>query len=671
MVLIENSTANLAANNARQIFNQVAGLNIYQNDDAGLQLNIGGRGLDPNRTANFNTRQNGYDISADVLGYPESYYAPPAEGLQSIQVIRGAASLQYGTQFGGLVNFVMKEPHQSKPLELITRNTIGSNGLYTNFTSLSGTSGKWSYYTFFNYKKGDGFRPNSQFESKNVYAHIGYQFSDQTKVTGEITYLNYLAQQAGGLNDRQFEENPFQSNRERNWFEVDWLLYNLKLSHDFSEDTKFTFNAFGLQAQRNALGFRTNRVDQIDPGTERDLIKGDFSNYGAEARLLSHYNLAGKKNIFLIGSKFYKANNTSTQGPGSDGSDADFSFRFDEFPNYSNQNDFVYPNLNISLFGENIFYVNDKLSFTPGFRLEYIKTESEGFTTEIRTDAAGNVIFNEVIDENRSNERSFALLGLGTSYKASEAIEFYGNISQNYRSVTFTDISTINPAFEIDPNIDDEKGFTADIGARGNFNDFISYDASAFALFYNDRIGFTQVVSNDGRVKSQRGNVGDAVIYGLESLVDLNLQKLFIKDRAYKFNLFFNTSLVSSEYTNSDANGIEGNKVEFIPELNFKTGFQLGYKNFMSSIQYSYLSQQFTDATNATDGNLSGVIGAIPAYDVLDFSASYKYNRFKLEAGINNVLDNSYFTRRATGYPGPGIITSPNRNYYVTLEIKI
>ncbi|MBF4985524.1 carboxypeptidase-like regulatory domain-containing protein, partial [Nonlabens mediterrranea] len=113
VVLIENSTANLAANNARQIFNQVAGLNIYQNDDAGLQLNIGGRGLDPNRTANFNTRQNGYDISADVLGYPESYYAPPAEGLQSIQVIRGAASLQYGTQFGGLVNFVMKEPHQS------------------------------------------------------------------------------------------------------------------------------------------------------------------------------------------------------------------------------------------------------------------------------------------------------------------------------------------------------------------------------------------------------------------------------------------------------------------------------------------------------------------------------------------------------------------------------
>ena len=81
VILVGQSMANLASNNARQIFNQIPGLNIYQNDDAGLQLHIGGRGLDPNRTSNFNTRQNSYDISADVLGYPESYYTPPAEAI--------------------------------------------------------------------------------------------------------------------------------------------------------------------------------------------------------------------------------------------------------------------------------------------------------------------------------------------------------------------------------------------------------------------------------------------------------------------------------------------------------------------------------------------------------------------------------------------------------------
>ena len=105
VVVVENLTINSATNNARQLYSQIVGLNIYENNDAGLQLNIGGSGLNPNRTSNFNTRQNGYDISADVLGYPESYYTPPSDALQTIEVVRGAASLQYGTQFGGLINF--------------------------------------------------------------------------------------------------------------------------------------------------------------------------------------------------------------------------------------------------------------------------------------------------------------------------------------------------------------------------------------------------------------------------------------------------------------------------------------------------------------------------------------------------------------------------------------
>jgi Fe(3+) dicitrate transport protein len=670
VVLVEQSMANLASNNARQIYSQVVGLNIYQNDDAGLQLNIGGRGLDPNRTANFNTRQNGYDISADVLGYPESYYSPPAEGLQEIQIIRGAASLQYGTQFGGLVNFVMKKPNQAKPFEFITRNTLGSNNLYTNFTSVSGTVDKFSYYSFFNYKKGDGFRPNSEFESKNAYAHVGYQFNERTKLEAEVTYLRYLAKQAGGLTDAMFAENPFQSNRERNWFQIDWLLYNLKFAHQFSDDTNFTFNFFGLNAERNALGFRTNRVNQVDPGGERDLIKGDFNNFGFEARLLSKYEIFGKKSTFLVGTKFYKADNTSAQGPGSAGSDPNFEFQTADFPNYVNQSAYDYPNLNVAVFGENIFYLNDKLSITPGIRFEHIKTESDGFFKRINTDAAGNVILNETVDNSEVRERSFVLFGLGASYKPTDALEIYGNVSQNYRSVTFTDISIINPAFAISPTIDDEKGMTIDFGLRGNYKNKISYDIGAFGLFYNDRIGFVQRAFADGSVKSERGNIGDAVMYGIESLIDFNLNEIFLKNEDYSFNYFINVALTDSEYTKSGENGVEGNNVEFVPNVNLKTGILFGYKNFLSNIQYTYLSQQFTDASNAVESNLSGVIGEIPAYDILDISLSYTYKNFKLETGINNVLDNEYFTRRATGYPGPGIIPSNNRNFYTTLQIK-
>ncbi len=670
VVLLDESMANLATNNARQIYSQVAGLNIYQNDDAGLQLNIGGRGLDPNRTANFNTRQNGYDISADVLGYPESYYTPASEGISEIQVVRGAASLQYGTQFGGLINFKMKQPNPNKALEIITRNTLGSYGLYTNFTSLSGTKDKFSYYGYFNYKKGDGFRPNSEFESKNVFAHLGYQFTDKTSLTGNFTHLHYLAQQAGGLTDNMFYSDPYQSNRARNWFKVNWLLYNLKLAHEFSENTNFTFNFFGLNASRKALGFRTNRVNQVDMGEERDLIVGDFKNFGFETRLLSKYHIFNKNATFLIGGKFYKADNFQRQGPGSDGSGPDFNFYNDDFSNYPSQSQADLPNLNTAIFGENIFYVTDQFSVTPGFRFEYIKTQSDGFYKEINTDAAGNVIKNETVKDNQEFDRAFVLLGVGLSYKPNANVEFYGNISQNYRSVTFSDISIDNPAFLINPNITDEKGFTADLGMRGNYKKLVSYDLGVFGLFYNERIGFVQKVQSDNRIKSERGNVGDAVMYGVESLFDFNLKKIFHLNNHVQLNYFINTSVINSEYTASKE-GITGNRVEFVPDLNLKTGFRGGYKNLLGSIQYTYLGKQFTDATNSTEASLSGVIGEIPAYDILDVSLSYSYKKFKLETGINNLLDNAYFTRRATGYPGPGIIPSAPRNWYVTLQVKI
>lgn len=685
VVLLDQAVGNLAANNARQIYSQVVGLNIYENNDAGLQLNIGGRGLDPNRTSNFNTRQNGYDISADVLGYPESYYTPPAEALSEIQVIRGAASLQYGTQFGGLLNFKFKKPNPVKPIEWTSRQTYGSFNLFTSFNSLSGTVGKFSYYTYFNYKQGNGFRPNSEFDSKNFFASVNYALGNNTDITLETTYLKYLAQQPGGLTDSQFEEDYTFSNRERNWFEVDWKLWALKFKHKFSTKTDFSLNLFGLDAERNALGFRGDpQRPQRNPITEpddpnaftRDLITSEFNNWGAEGRLLNRYKLFNHDAVFLIGAKFYKAQNNASQGPGTNGDDANFSYAYDQYASYPNQSSFDFPNENIALFGENIFFINEKLSITPGIRWEKINTESEGTYTQIVYDNAGNEIFRKDTTDNRVFNRSLILLGIGASYNYSDNLEAYANISQNYRSVTFSDIRVVNPTFSIAPNIGDEDGYTADLGIRGKWQDHVSYDISAFALKYNNRIGTILEETGPNKGSRVRGNIGDALIYGLETFLDWNMAPSLGLDRTkYKLSSFINLALTNSEYINSDENNVIGKKVEFIPPVNLKTGLRFGYKNLLGNLQYSYIAEQYTDAENSAiaepGDSREGVIGEIPAYDILDLSLSYKFKKIKLETGVNNLLNEKYFTRRATSYPGPGIIPADPRSYYVTLEFKL
>ncbi len=298
-------------------------------------------------------------------------------------------------------------------------------------------------------------------------------------------------------------------------------------------------------------------------------------------------------------------------------------------------------------------------------------TRSNGSFKQINLDAAGNVIFNNTTYEKQNSRRSFFLFGLGLSYKTSEDIEWYSNVSQNYRSVTFADISIINPSYAISPDISDEKGVTIDLGLRGEIKDLILLDFTLFNLIYNNRIGFRQKAFSDGSVKSERGNIGNASIYGLESNIDFDINNLLIKNDNMSLNYFINTAIIDSKYTSSYVSGVVGKKVEFVPNLNLKTGIKFGFSNFIFNIQYSFISKQFTDSSNASEGNISGIIGEIPQYQLLDASMSYLIRKFKFEAGINNVTNTFYFTRRATGYPGPGIIPSPPRNMYLTLQIRI
>lgn len=669
VIIPEQLVANLATNNARQIYSRVAGLNIWENDGAGLQLSIGGRGLDPNRTSNFNVRQNGYDISADALGYPESYYTPPVEGIGKIQIVRGAASLQYGTQFGGLINFIMKKPVADKKLELLARQTVGSYGFYNAFTSANGTVNKLSYYTFFQYKRGDGWRDNSRFNNHTFFGNVNYAVSEKTRVGVDITQMGYLAQQPGGLTDEMFNDDPRQTNRSRNWFKVNWNLFALHFDHQFNTSNEFNLRVFGLHANRYSLGFRPNRVATIDDNSERDLIKGNFKNWGAEARYLKRYSLWRIPSVLLLGGRFYQGNNHSTQGIGSTGSGPEMNYvNADEYLTY----DYRFPNRNISYFLENIFYLGENFSVTPGIRYENIHTTAKGYYGTIYKDLAGNIIDVATTDEHRSNGREFLIAGLGLSFKPSHFIDIYSNVSQNYRSITFSDMRIANPSSVIDPELQDEKGYSFDVGVRSDQTTLINYDVSLFYLNYDNRIGEAQFYDEQNRVMRQRSNIGQAVISGLEAYGEADVVKLTLPGQdVWSGVVFTNIALIQSEYKASELPGVKGNEVEFVPKVNLKTGMRLGYENLKASFQYTHLSSQFTDATNATEGGVSAVVGTIPSYSVMDVSLSWQFRKFRLEGSVNNLADRMYFTRRATGYPGPGILPSDGRSFFMTLQVKI
>jgi Fe(3+) dicitrate transport protein len=659
-------TANFATNNARQVFARITGLNIWESDQAGLQLGIGGRGLSPNRTSNFNVRQNGYDISADALGYPEAYYTPPVEALERIEIVRGAASLQYGTQFGGMLNFKFKKGSDKK-IQLTSRQSVGSWGFLGSFNSLGGTIGKLNYYTYYHYKTGQGYRPNSGFGYHNFYAGLEYRFSPKFSSELQITKMNYLAQQAGGLTDKNFEENPRQSLRERNWFTVDWNLFALNFTYKLNSNTQLNIRNFGLLAQRLSLG-NLDRINVADFGKERTLIAGKFQNFGSETRLLHNYSVGKQKHTFLVGTRIYRGLSRARQGFGTNGSDANFNFLN---PDNLEDSDYRFPNENYAIFVENIFKINNKLSLTPGLRWENIRTFAEGYYKRYVIDGAGNIIVQNKIDESLQRRRSFLIAGLGASYKKSPKMEIYANFSQNYRAINFTDLRINNPNLRIDANIQDEKGFTADLGLRGNTDNLFTYEVTLFYLSYKGKIGQVlrtdTVLFNDFRFRS---NISDARNVGVEAFAEISVLSLLGKEETpWRWSVFGNFAVIDARYVRTQESSIRNRKVEMVPPVTLKIGNTLKYKNFSTTLQYAYTAEHFSDASN-TRRTASAIEGIIPSYSVVDWSFAYDWRMLRAEFSINNLLNEQYFTRRAEAYPGPGIIPADGRGFYGTLQVK-
>src|SRR6185369_7036511 len=93
IIISDSLDANKAINNTRQILGRIPGLNIVETETGGFTANgIATRGLNPTQSIEMNTRQNGYNISADIYGYNESYYLPAMEAVGRIEMVRGAAS---------------------------------------------------------------------------------------------------------------------------------------------------------------------------------------------------------------------------------------------------------------------------------------------------------------------------------------------------------------------------------------------------------------------------------------------------------------------------------------------------------------------------------------------------------------------------------------------------
>jgi len=677
---LSSINGNLTNNNAREIFGRIPGVTIWENEGSGIQINVGVRGLSPNRSWELNTRQNGYDISSDVFGYPEAYYNPPLEAVETIELIRGGASLQFGPQFGGMLNYVLKRETKKK-FSFETQNTVGSYGLMSSYNAIGGNFKKFSYYVYNHSRSSYGWRENSDYTVRNSHVFVEYRFTENTKLSAEYTNMDYKMQQAGGLTDEQFEVNPRKSYRSRNWFGVPWNIFAINFDTKVNANFDINVKAFGLIGERNSVGFSAaaNVEDVISPSTNqyanRRVDSDTYKNLGIENRNLYRYKLGKTTQNLAFGVRIYKAKTARFQkGKGTTGSDFDMSIE-SKYPT-----DLEFTTKNVALFAENQFKITDEFSITPGIRYEHISSTAKG---RIDIVSGNNVNF-----DHKTVVRNKPLFGLGLEYKWRKT-NFYANISEAFRPVLFSDLTPAALIDVVDPNLKDASGYNTDLGYRGVYKGYINFDFSVFYLSYENRVGgIRQFINNDPTQGTYllKTNLGETRNKGIEGFVGVNITKMIgIEEPFGNLDFFASMSFIDSRYVDfkttttsgsapniiiSETN-LAGNQVENAPRYIHNFGMSWGNNNFSATVQYKMSGKIFTDANNTVTPSANSQTGILEGYKIVDFSSEYKFQKnYNLRTGVNNVFDKSYATRRSSGYPGPGILPGEGRTFYVSIGAK-
>jgi Fe(3+) dicitrate transport protein len=653
VILLDQTDANVTTGNQRQVFAKIPGTQIWEHDSSGLQIGISSRGLDPNRSWETNQRMNGYDIMAEVFAYPDTYFTPPLDAVERIEMVRGSASLQYGAQFGGLVNYEIKRAPIDRRFTFASTQTGGSNAWFSSHNQVGGTVGKVTYNGYYHHRQGDGWRRvNNDFDNNTAFGQVEISASERLKIGFELTGLDTLIHMGGGLTDAQFQEDPRQSNFPGNYFRVHWVVPNVKLDYTINPSTRLSLNSAFIYGHRSVMWSSAQLATPAgvlipwNPTAPRSLWDDHFKNSSTELRVARLHDWLGNGSALVAGVRYYHSRMSRLHGWGPPGAEPTFEWYYPDVDrNLHNKT------VNTAFFVENAFRFTDRLTVTPGFRFEHVESSASG----------------RPIVGAREQIRTLPMFGVGATFSVTPETMIYGNITEAYRPTLLNDHWQADSRVVVDPDLKDMTGYVAEYGYRGTLGRSVSFDVGGFYIKYRDRLGKLTMQTPTGPTFFYT-NISNSRNIGAELYVEADVLALAngATGRSQLF-VFGSMAPISARYMKGP---VVGNRVEFSSHFIGRWGGTYKRGPFSGTLQYSHTGDQFTDANNTLllpDASQ----GYIPVQEVMDLTVNYGFHQnYNLTVGINNLLDNRYFTRRASAYPGPGLIGADGRNMNVGITIK-
>lgn len=628
-----------------EMFREVSGINVVDEEGAGLRANIGMRGLDPDRSRTILMMEDGVPVALAPYGEPEMYYTPAIERMESVEVLKGSGSILYGPQtIGGVINYITTDPPIGSEFNI---NLIGGDyGYLSGKLGYGTTIDNTGFYVSVFHKQADKIGVTN-FNVSDITAKVKFQTGENSylglkfSVYDEISNSTYV-----GLTQPMYDNEEYYTIIAPN-DQLDIRRYSASLTYDYF----FSSNAF---LRTTVYGYTTNRnwlrqdFSRSPASNGTGVVFGDttvadgaiymrnstgnrnrqFEVAGIEPRITYNYSLGNLKNELEGGLRLHyeRAFEQRIDGETADAKSGDL--RDDEIrTGYAG-----------SIFAQNRIYISNNFTVIPGLRLEQFNYERDIYRIAYTDTSISN------------NDNTFAAIpGIGFNYNLNNNYSVFAGVHRGYAPPRIKDaITSGGEALHLDA----ELSWNYELGLRAQLSSFLYLEMTGFLLDFSNQI--IPVSESSGGSGTGLVNGGETLHRGIEGSLRFDINKIFKGEYQLSFitTITYNDAFYSNDrfitVDNASVN-IKNNKLPYAPGftlsgrlfLNLNSGFGL-------QLAANYVATQFTDELNTTEPSADGQSGVIPAYLVTDVTGSYNIPQLKssIFLSVKNLFDERYIASK-------------------------